>query len=269
MSLTQDTQNSRFDRKCEQIEDLPVDLIGRILKFLWVNDCLQVESSSKWGREHVNRHFATFGDETTKSAETLGGDYTHCVGCCQCADVFDGSPASMLCMRFFVWIGSSESHDCYWKGPVLHTSTEILLDHEIQDALLGKSPAFQELYQLLTKESNQQNVLDKATTPNLDEMVTRVQRLLSFRVIAVYPCQALVMAATPVSRHLQIHWDDTSYNPFYQNKPDAYWDAMILASNDDSSRSKKAACMHVWFRLHANKPAELAFIRVDRCTGSG
>jgi hypothetical protein len=92
---------------------------------------------------------------------------------------------------------------------------------------------------------------------------------ISIRVIAAYPLQALVMAATPPSGHLKIHWDDTSYNPFYINKNAAYWDTIIAnkekASIQAQAQPHSGACLHLWFLLHTDKAAQLSEIRIDKC----
>lgn len=125
-------------------------------------------------------------------------------------------------------------------------------------------------YEIFTNESRHERILVSKeggqATPRLAETMEQLANSISIRVIATYPLQALVMAATSPAGHLKIHWDDTSYNPFYSNKDAAYWDTIAnkeKASNQAQPHS--GACLHLWFLLHTHKAAQLSQIRIDKC----
>jgi hypothetical protein len=94
----------------------------------------------------------------------------------------------------------------------------------------------------------------------------QLANFISIRVIATYPLQALVMAATPPSGHLKIHWDDTSYNPFYNKKGAAYWDTVANTEKAyNQAQPHSGACLHLWFLLRTHKAAQLSHMGIDKC----
>lgn len=264
------------------LKALNYDLTQAVFDFLGIDDLLIMEQCADWVSWRVHRFLADFGNDQIPTMNITEHSKL-CSGCCQYA-AFD--PESMHMTRFFVYIG--DPGGCFWKGFVPSTCSSLLLGAVpgLQSALVSKSQAFKALYQLLTEESNKQRILNTSViennhesrirestkavtpttvtsyTPGLHEIIERITSSVTIRVIATFPEQKLVMAATPESRHLKIHWDDTSYNSHYQ---EIGWADAIL-STSKSTKQKRPACLHLWFTIFPNKPAELSYIRVNKCT---
>lgn len=179
--------------------------------------------------------------------------------------------------------GSSNSiiKSCHWKGFVRNTYSSLLPSDHTQLALTEQNFHFACLLQLLTETSNRGEILEKTKTKDLADIVRKITATTSIYIVAlsyfgvcnkIPPTPLMIIAATPESKHLHFHWDDSSYNPTYRKHDWLITTMKAIGSNDnsegdnnDNNGRSDVAGLHLWFQVSRNKPASFHLIKADEC----
>lgn len=193
-----------------------------------------------------------------------------CHGCC----IYDDfQPNNMYGMEFFISIGrrripvstnstassavNNNNTELVWQGFVPNTCNSLLIQ---TIPLEEKWIELEGLLQVLNAGANHKTVVTH-TTRGISNAVQRIQADTTLLVVGVpyngYP--KLLMAATPSNRHLQLHWDDSSYN--HHDYSTAGMENETRGQGED-----EFPCLHLWLEMRPGQSTLCQKLIVDKCS---